>query len=425
MQVFDDKTTNAVNINSRLILNSPIKADDTAFKATYYATADLVCSGKITALFDLFVIGNVVAKEIDVKGKFVCLGKCEVSDTLLVQNDIICSEIEADTIICHENITAQELESKQITCNGRIIIEKTLAVEEIAKCDQTVICGETAYGSGRIVANTVITGEPVDLDDGEKSIVSPYVYSREDDTEDAKDKIVSLSQKYRGDNNYRAFLDSIKQNGNEIQQSLAERYLCAFNQIEKVNTDGIEDFRDTKLLLQLLDMMASGWFEGWQTVEDYKYKLLHHFEALASGDNPYIPKPKPATDLQIGDFVRHTIYGDGYVKNRTVSSPGAMIEIEFDGIGIKKFSIPAALKFFKILGSKKSLTPEATRASLVCNVDNYREWIECLKVLFDNASLISPSLHGCIYDLLMANLGLKSKFVLERFQEKGWKINGK
>lgn len=172
-------------------------------------------------------------------------------------------------------------------------------------------------------------------------------------------------------------------------------------------------------------MTTSGWFEGWQAVENYKNKLLSHFEALAGGENPYLPKPKPATDLQIGDFVRHTSFGDGYVKNRTSSASGVMVEIDFDGIGSKKFNIPAALKYFKLLGSQKSLSPEATRASIVCNIESYREWIECLKILYDNALSVSQNLYGCIYDLLMANLGLKSKFVLERFQEKGWKINGK
>ena len=426
MQIFDDKTKNALNFDGHLILNSPINADDAAFKATFYVTANLVCTGKITALFDLYVLGDVIAEEIDVKGKFVCLGKCEVNGTIVVQNDIFCCEIEANTIICHENITAQEVDSKKITCNGKIIIEKTLAIEEIAKCEQAIICGETAYGSGKIVASTVITGEPIDLDDGEESIVSPYVYSRGDDeAKNTADIIASFSHKYCDDNNYADFLDEVKKNGNENQRLMAESYFCTFNQIEKAHAEGVEDFRDTKVLLKLLDMTASGWFENWQTIEEYKNKMLSHFESLANGENPYLPKPKPATDLKIGDFVRHISYGDGCVKNRIPSSSGTMVEIDFDGVGIKKFTIPVALKFFKLIGKSKSLSPEEIRASIVCNVENYREWLKCLEILYDNASSVSQNLYGCIYDLLMANLGLKSKFVLERFQEKGWKINGK
>ena len=423
--IFDDKSQEAVNLDGRLILNSPIDADEVAFRATYYITTDIVCGGKITALFDIFVLGDVTAHEIDVKGKFVCLGKCEVDGIVVVQNDIIVSALQANTIICHENITAQEVDAVNITCNGKMIIERTLAVESLAKCDQTIICGETAYGSGRIVANTVITGEPIDLDEGEEALESPYTYEQEGEQIETNDIISVLSKKYCADNDYRGYLMSIVSDGNDNQKIAAESYLSAFASADKMLSEGIDQLRDTKLLLQFLDIANSGWFDGWQIVDENTKLLLSHFEVLASGNNPYLPKAKPATDLEIGDHIRHTTYGNGIVTKKGLSSSGSLVEISFQENGIKRFTLPAAIKFFEIIGSQTGLSPDEIRSSLVCNVGSYREWLECLRVLYDNAERISPSLNSCIYDLLMSNLGLKSKFVYERLQEKGWKVYGK
>ena len=61
---------------------------------------------------------------------------------------------------------AQSIDADIVQADGNIIIGKTLAVEEKAQTYQKVICGETAYGAGKIIASTILTSEPLDLDDG-------------------------------------------------------------------------------------------------------------------------------------------------------------------------------------------------------------------------------------------------------------------
>ena len=88
MRYFDDKTKGIIESENRLIIQRIDVLDDVTFKASYIVSSGLYCKGKITALFDLMVMGDLEADELDVKGRFVCMGNCIVSKSITVQNDI-------------------------------------------------------------------------------------------------------------------------------------------------------------------------------------------------------------------------------------------------------------------------------------------------------------------------------------------------
>ena len=133
MILYDDKAKDAIKAENQLIFPNINESDDITFKASYIISGNLHCSGKIAALFDLIVFGDVVAEEVDVKGRFVCMGRCSISGTITVQSDIWAEDIQAKCVICQDRIVAQSIDADTVVADGNIIIGKTLAIEEKAK----------------------------------------------------------------------------------------------------------------------------------------------------------------------------------------------------------------------------------------------------------------------------------------------------
>ena len=173
MAVYDDKTPGIIKSGNYSMISSVKSRTEAVFKASYIVASGIQVEGKITALFDLIVIGDVVAHDIDVKGKFVCLGNCQVGNSVTVQDKLFVKEIRAKSIEVHDDITAQEIDVDVLRADGNVIVGQTLATEELAYSEQNILCGETAYGAGRISAHAIITGEELDMDDGEDAVVDP------------------------------------------------------------------------------------------------------------------------------------------------------------------------------------------------------------------------------------------------------------
>ena len=110
MAVYDDKTPGIIKSGNYSIISSVKSRTEAVFKASYIVASGIQVEGKITALFDLIVIGDVVAHDIDVKGKFVCIGNCQVGNSVTVQDKLFVKEIRAKSIEVHDDITAQEID---------------------------------------------------------------------------------------------------------------------------------------------------------------------------------------------------------------------------------------------------------------------------------------------------------------------------
>ena len=77
MAVYDDKTSGIIKAGDRdncFIISNVKSRTEAIFKASYIVASSMRVSGKITALFDLIVLGDVEADDIEVKGKFICMG---------------------------------------------------------------------------------------------------------------------------------------------------------------------------------------------------------------------------------------------------------------------------------------------------------------------------------------------------------------
>lgn len=444
MLLFDDKTKGIIKSGKQLIIQEISSNDDVTFKASFVVASDLECTGKITALFDLIVIGNVYAEEMDVKGHFICLGHCSVKGSLIVQNDIWGERIVAESIICHEQINAQEIEAVTVLADGNIIVGKTLAIEEKAQTLERVICGETAFGAGKLVATTILTAEPIDLDDGEDAIESPFEFSPKASS-NVNAEIAKMSANYQKSNDYSTYLQKLMQTEDVQLNNKLKRYQQVLLSIEAAMPGNIVEFRDVSLLIWLLEIKNSEYFSDWNEINNWSARVLHHFDNMVHGKISDEKVAKPATKLEKGYVVTHDKYGRGVVLSKKIvvqnfnpqkkslsnwphrrnvanrtQAEHFMVTILFDLYGEKKFPIPDALNHFMVLSEANSVEPEEVRNSISCTISSYSEWLMALEIIDRYKEYIGNDVYEVIFELLLAKLGLKSKFVTERFKEKGW-----
>ncbi|OUN08474.1 hypothetical protein [Flavonifractor sp. An9] len=423
MILYDDKTKDAIKAENQLIFPNINESDDITFKASYIISGHLHCTKKIFALFDLIVFGDVTAEEIDIKGRFVCMGRCSVSGTLIVQNDIWAEDIQAKSVICQDRIVGQSIDADTIIADGNIIIGKTLAIEKQAKTYQNVICGETAYGAGKIVASSILTAEPLDLDDGEEALESPFQYTPQSSysgtTEFSKE-----SAKHVKNNDYSGFLSKLMKIPDKTMNMRFRRYLTVLRAVEMAYPALISEFKDAALLIWLIEISNSNYFKDWPKIKEWTESVLSHFKEMADGKISGFDEPKPATSLAKGYTVFHKQYGRGVVRSILQTSSSGKVSrmaiVEFEQQGEKKFPLPDSLKFFSIISEHEVPSADEVKSSIQCNIDGYSEWLSALQSIHTHKAYLGTSLYNTIYSLLLSKLGLKPKFVEDRFKEKGW-----
>lgn len=295
MITYDDKTKGVIESDGRFILPTFKPCDEATFKASYIVASDIQCDGKITALFDLIVLGNIKATELDIKGRFVCLGNCEVIGSIIVQNEIWANDVRATNIETHDRIVAQEIDGGTIIADGSIVVGKILAIERLAKSDKYILCGETAYGAGKVSANTIITGEPLDLDDGEEAVVSPRTYSpssaqpQPSSTNAATTEPVNLisfgQTEYAPNGNFRGYLDLlISISCDKNSKAKFARWRSVISEAEAVCQSGIGEYINVALLIWLVEIVNSGYFKNWDKTDGLVDVFEDHFKGLVQRD---------------------------------------------------------------------------------------------------------------------------------------------
>lgn len=189
-----------------------------------------------------------------------------------------------------------------------------------------------------------------------------------------------------------------------------------------LNTKDIgNQFTDTSLLIWLIEIKNSNYFKSWDVVSEWTAAVRQHFDDMAHGKMPGEAEGKPATNLRPGYIISHAKFGRGRVKDVVVSGGLKTAIVLFDNfMDTKKFPLPDALKYFKVISITPAIASEKIKHSMVCNIGSYSEWLSALKIIKENESYLGKELHEIIFDLLLAKIGLKSKFIETRFKEKGW-----
>ena len=97
-----------------------------------------------------------------------------------------------------------------------------------------------------------------------------------------------------------------------------------------------------------------------------------------------------------------------------------MVIVHFELYGEKKFPLPDSLKFFSIISEGQVTSSEEINATIQCNISSYSEWVLSLQIVERYKDKLGINLYSIMQDLLLAKIGLKSKFIEDRIKEKGW-----
>jgi hypothetical protein len=415
MAIYDDKTAGIIKADEYFIINEVKSRTEAVFKASYLVASNLCVSGKITALFDLIVVGDVSAEDIEVKGKFICLGDCTVESSIVVQDKMSVQHVKAKTIEVHDEIIAQEIDVDTIKADGNIIVGQTLATEELAYSSQNILCGDTAYGAGRISANAIVTVEELDMDDGEEAVVEPNKIIFESKKEE---KVVLSGAKYAKNNDYESYFTELWGEADEDLQRKILRWRRALKVAEDVLEQSESTFScfDAGLMLTLTEIANSSYFDEWFEIKAWWENLLVHFNNIAEGKLTGLKKNLTMDDFAVNLRIKHATFGAGVVK---AVKGGGMVEILFDSGKKSAFQLGIALKFFS-LEDANAVTPEQLQAQLFVEPIEFSEWLAYLNILELYVQVFSPKLLNILKELLYAKMGLKPKFVSERINDNGW-----
>ena len=418
MITYDGKSQGAIGVgkkNNSFIINNIDDSGEVVFKASYIVATDLIVSGKIIALFDLIVLGDVKAYNIDVKGQFICLGSCNIEESIIVNGKLIVKDIKAKNIEAHEQVIAQEIDVKQIKAEGNILVGQTLAIEDLAYSEQNILCGETAYGAGRISASCVTTVEELDLDKGIDAVVNPNKINF-----DKKNTLsgFDFGREYIAKNNFNAYLQELSgTNDRQLLNSL-KRWQSALNKTAELFKDKEPKnlyCYDLGLLLTLTEISQSIYFKGWTKIQDWNSRVQSHFERLTTVNSSGIDIPMSITDFKIGKRVVHKSFGSGQI----ISINNLRVVVLFDTGAEREFGLTVGRKFFSVEREKTGNIDEILERIYI-NPMGYGEWIAFISILKLYGSLYNEKLVEIIEDLLYSKIGLKTKFVKEIIRNNGW-----
>lgn len=420
MSIYDSDTADIISTENGFLIPAVTPCDDIVFKASYIVASDLISSGKITALFDLVVYGDVKAQELDVKGRFVCFGRCEVEGAITVQYDIWASEIKADSVVCRDRITSQEISVNTILAEDKIVVAKTLSVEEIAATPRNIICGETVFGAGKITANMLVMSEDIDLDDGENGLSAPKRYlPKTNESEDTQ-----LCSQFFEENDYHSYIDFlIKSTDNYEKQIKLKKWLEVLTDTEMGLRNDFNDCDNIFNLIILTEIIQSEYFEQWDAIIDWHTKLSNHFKDVILGKKELIgsknKQVKKPHEYIVGDIVLHKSPSLG--KGVITKIQDNKITVKFDQKDDEsQFIVSSVSEYFTYLGNSKDESSAINEIKVKLVINNYEEWLHTLYVIEKHKDCFYDEVHDYLFEQSVSFIGLKSKFILDRMADKGW-----
>lgn len=133
------------------------------FNESYTIIGDDMKSEYIRACYNLTIIGNVNAKEIEVKGNLTVLGdikaeKINCNNNLLCEGNIIAEHIEVGNDLIVESIK----KCKNLYCGGKLIAKKSMDIND-TEVEDVVFAGEGIVGTGKFSSKSAVAVDYFDF----------------------------------------------------------------------------------------------------------------------------------------------------------------------------------------------------------------------------------------------------------------------
>lgn len=150
-------------IGKKNILESFESKDVVIFNESYTVVGETLAAKKISALYDLTVIGDLEADEILVNGNLTVIGNIN-SNKLNCANYLICQGSIESKEIDVGNIIADSIRCGSFNCEGNAIVKNTIDIDDNCKVERVLFAGEGIVGAGSFSALNAIANEYFEFD---------------------------------------------------------------------------------------------------------------------------------------------------------------------------------------------------------------------------------------------------------------------
>ena len=243
---------NAIDVDKRLVFNE-----------SYAVLGEKLTAPSVYASYDLTVLGNFEADDIEIRGTLNVMG-CIKAKRVSCLKAIFCSgDIIADQVFCSD-IVANNIVCKTLSCPGNVITRTTIDIAESLETHHSVMAGEGILGGGSFSAKNGVAadyfafegevhGKVLELETdalfGEPHKASPEKLSY--------DELMSL---FRG-----KVLDGLKKAGNVDEDQLVE----FISQLSSIDEDMISDW---KMLTE--NLVELSYLDAITNLRDYLYIIM-------------------------------------------------------------------------------------------------------------------------------------------------------
>lgn len=255
------------------------------FNESYTVTGKILSVPSIYACYDLTVVGDMEADDIDVRGNLYVRGNIKAKRLSCLKSIICSGDIDVEAIFSNE-IVANDIVCHTVSCSGNIVARTAIDISKSLISEKSVMAGEEILGSGQFSAknasaaeyfdfNGEVVGKVIELET-DASFGEPHPVTSEEETFDA------LSQKFHakikeklqkvGDVNEDELVEFVKQLSDTDKGMLSDWKFLTANLVELSYLDKITNFRDYLIAVMAAKMLPEE-IVGYET-------LAHVFDSL-------------------------------------------------------------------------------------------------------------------------------------------------
>ena len=283
--------------------------DVVIFNESYVIIGEEAHAHKISATYDLTVIGDISADEIHVNGNLTVTGSIAAKQ-LHCSNTLVChGDVVSDSIYVGADIIATSVKCTEFACDGNAIIRTTIDIDKSSRTEKTMIACEGIIGAGEFAARNAIANEYFEFD----GAIQGHILELETDT--------LLSEV---DSQSTVVTDLMSLPVGEAIEKLEHRLVAEYSQFDSLEEDALIEF--TKRLangaLSILPSMGElfdkliqlSYKDEIDDLCDYLVvmyakrvlpKQLYHYETIEHIDKLLLPKAEENIDTL--DFVPSSI----------------------------------------------------------------------------------------------------------------------
>lgn len=176
---------------------------EVCFNESYTVIGEKLEAPKIYATYDLSVIGDLCADNVEINGDLLVNGNIKAK-SLRCRRLVCAGKVSVNSLLCAEDIMAKSVAVDDIQTQGSAIVIDSFNVSDTCEVERNVIAGEGISGNGQMTVENAIAGDYFDFDGD----ISGHYF--EISTMLNEDPEKAGNEEKTGGSNYETFADELK-----------------------------------------------------------------------------------------------------------------------------------------------------------------------------------------------------------------------